>query len=33
MVEGAHDLDEAYLYTTFGSAKTIVNMAQLRDIA
>ena len=32
LVEGAHDLDESYLYTTFGAAKAIVNMAQLREI-
>lgn len=32
LVEGAHDLDETNLYTTFTSAKTIVNLAQLRDI-
>jgi chaperone required for assembly of F1-ATPase len=32
VVEGAHDLDEAYLYSVFSSARTILNLAQLRDI-
>ena len=27
LVEGAHDLDESYLYTTFGAAKSIVNLS------
>lgn len=30
MVQGAHDLDEAYLYSVFSTAKNIVNLAQLR---
>lgn len=32
LVEGAHDLDESFLYTTFGAAKSIVNLSQLREI-
>jgi ATP synthase F1 complex assembly factor 2 len=31
VVEGAHDLDEAYLYTTLSSAKNVVNLALLRE--
>jgi hypothetical protein len=31
LVEGAHDLDEAVLYSTFGAAKSLINFAQLRD--
>lgn len=31
IVEGAHDYDEAHTMTTFATAKTLVNFAQLRD--
>ena len=31
VVAGAHDLDEAYLYTTLSSAKNVVNLALLRE--
>ena len=31
VVEGAHDLDEAFLYTVFATAKNIINLSQLRD--
>lgn len=31
VVQGAHDLDEAYLYSVFSTAKTIVNLSALRD--
>jgi len=32
LVEGAHDLDEAFIYTTFSAAKTLVNFSMLRDV-
>ena len=32
LVEGAHDLDEAFLYTTFGAAKSLVDLSLIRDI-
>ena len=32
VVEGAHDLDEAYLYSVFSTAKTITNLGQLREL-
>lgn len=32
LVEGAHDLDESFLYTTFGAAKSIINLSQLREV-
>ena len=32
VVEGAHDLDEAYLYAVFATAKSVVNLSMLRDI-
>ena len=30
-VQGAHDLDEAVMYTMFASAKSLVNFAMLRE--
>ena len=31
VVQGAHDLDEAYLYSVFSTAQAVVNLSQLRD--
>ena len=31
VVEGAHDLDEAYLYSVFSTAKTMVGLCKLRE--
>ena len=31
VVEGAHDLDEAYLYSVFSTAKSIINLCMCRD--
>ena len=31
VVQGAHDLDEAYLYTVFSTAQTLLDLCQLRD--
>ena len=31
VVQGAHDLDEAYLYSVFSTAKSIVNLSALRE--
>ena len=31
VVQGAHDLDEAYLYSVFSTASTLVDLSMLRD--
>ena len=32
LVEGAHDLDETTTYGAFATAKTVINLAKLRDV-